>query len=321
MTVLRKVILGSTGIEVSELCLGTLTISVLQADISSDASIPMFRKALAMGINFFDTAWSYQTHDHVRKGLGSDIDDVVVASKIPAKSLADAKKQMEDCFRQLGVDRIDIMLLHLVCDEDDFQARRPVLDHLLELKAAGRIGAVGLSTHSIAGCRSAVAHSDVIEILFPVINSSGAGIVGGSLGEQLCVVRQAHEMGMGVFAMKPLAGGHLRAQAAEAFDYVRSLPCVDSVCVGMKSAEEVDVNTAIFSDGKLPVDQERLAELASTDRKLIINGLCTKCGACLEECDQKALSLGERTAEVDLSKCILCGYCGKVCPEFSIRVI
>jgi ferredoxin len=31
--------------------------------------------------------------------------------------------------------------------------------------------------------------------------------------------------------------------------------------------------------------------------------------------------MGEKKAEVDISKCILCGYCAAVCPEYVIRVV
>ena len=58
---------------------------------------------------------------------------------------------------------------------------------------------------------------------------------------------------------------------------------------------------------------------------------CIGCGACIDTCDQGALSLDESKADpkkgkkvqsvVDLTKCILCGYCAEVCPEFTIRII
>ncbi len=55
-------------------------------------------------------------------------------------------------------------------------------------------------------------------------------------------------------------------------------------------------------------------------KRVIIAGLCKGCGTCVETCPNGALSIVEEKAQVDVSGCILCGYCSAACPEFAIRV-
>jgi ferredoxin len=97
----------------------------------------------------------------------------------------------------------------------------------------------------------------------------------------------------------------------------------------MKSTAEVEMNVSIF-EGRA-VSDDILARLETSERSLKITRFCTGCGQCVETCDQGALSLDYSMADestgkkaqsvVDKTRCILCGYCAEVCPEFAIRVI
>jgi aryl-alcohol dehydrogenase-like predicted oxidoreductase len=321
MDFLRKVKLGRSGIEVTEFCFGTLTMSRIQANLSPESMVPVFQRALELGVNFFDTAHRYFTYDHVRLGLGREIKKVVIASKTGARDLTEAKNEIDSCFRDLKRDMIDIYLLHQVDSEEEFLYRRPVLDHLLELKRQGKVRAVGLSSHKIAGNLSAVKYAGELDILFPVINKKGLGIIDGTVEDGLRTIRQARDAGLGVYAMKPLAGGHLRHDVPAAINFLRQNDAIDAIAVGVKAVDEVEVNVAVFSDGKFPLDREKAGRIIAADRRTIVNFLCKRCGACLEHCDQHAISLGEKKAEINEEKCILCGYCAPHCPQFAIRVI
>ncbi len=321
MGYLKEVVLGKSGIKVSELCLGTLLIGKLQANLAPEQTIPLFQKAIEMGINFYDTAHRYGTYEHMRLGLGNKIGDVIIASKTDAKDKSTAKEEIEYCFKSLGRDMIDIYLLHQVPSREDFDRRRDVLDYLLSLKLKGRIRAVGLSSHTVEGNLIAYENSDVIDILFPILNKSGLGIVKGTLEEAIESIRLARSKNIGIYVMKPLAGGHLRKEAFDAIDFVRKLNIIDAIAIGMKTPEEVEVNVGIFSDGKLEIDEDKVKEIADIPRRVFINFLCKRCGRCIEECHQGAIYLTERKAEIDTSKCIMCGYCASVCPNFAIRVI
>jgi len=166
-------------------------------------------------------------------------------------------------------------------------------------------------------------------VLFPVLNSKGLGIIDGTAEDMLAACRTASDNGKGIYVMKPLAGGHLRSVPQEAFQYLRDTRIIDSICTGMKSPAEVEMNVSIFE--QQDVSQETLAHIETTTRRLKINQACIGCGTCVDTCDQGALSLDFSKADeskgkkaqsvVDEGKCILCGYCARVCPQFSIMVI
>ena len=193
------------------------------------------------------------------------------------------------------------------------------LECLLEHKKRGIIRAIGLSTHTIEGLKPAFEHPE-IEIVLPCVNRKGLGVNDASLDELLVQLQKLHAMGTGVYAMKPLAGGHLFGDVAESLNFVRELEPIDAIAVGMKGAAEVEMNVRIFNDEPVPAD---VAEKAGqVPKKLIIyHRICQGCGSCVEHCDQGALTLVDEKSVVDESKCILCGYCAEECPVFCIRVI
>ncbi|MBW1708839.1 MAG: aldo/keto reductase [Deltaproteobacteria bacterium] len=325
---MKQVLLGKTGIQVSELSFGSLILGRLQADLTEEEAAPAVAKAVELGINFFDTAQSYGTQKHLRLGLGRAVNDVVIATKTHARTREDAQKAFEESLKEFGRDYIDIYHCHLIESSDDLANRREVLDFLMELKEKGLIRATGASVHKVEAANVVAAEPD-FDILFPVLNSQGLGIPDGSAEEMLQACQLAKTNGKGIYAMKPLAGGHLRGSPKEAFKYLQAPGLVDSICVGMKSPAEVEMNVSVFEGREVP--QEVLAQVETVPRTLRIYNRCIGCGSCVEVCDQGALSLDYSQADekrgkeaqsvVDVSRCILCGYCAEVCPQFVIRVV
>jgi len=56
-------------------------------------------------------------------------------------------------------------------------------------------------------------------------------------------------------------------------------------------------------------------------KRLLVEEWCEGCGRCVKRCGFKALSLQGGRAVVDETKCMLCGYCGGVCPVFCLKII
>ncbi|MFH1625039.1 MAG: aldo/keto reductase, partial [Pseudomonadota bacterium] len=61
--------LGHTGLYVSELSIGTLILSRLQAGVTIEEGARVIKKALKLGINLIDSGTTYETQEHVREGL------------------------------------------------------------------------------------------------------------------------------------------------------------------------------------------------------------------------------------------------------------
>ncbi len=320
--------LGQTGIQVSELSFGTLIFSKHHANIAIETGAQAVKKGVDLGINLFDTASSYGTQDHLREGLKGLGDKVVISTKTHAKTQELARRDFEASLRELNREYIDIYHLHHIQDAADLTVRREVLEFLLGCKERGLIRAIGASVHTVKGARAVLAEQN-IDILFTVLNSGGLGIRDASMEDMLEICRQADDRGMGILVMKPLGGGHLRKSPKKAFDFLRNLGMVDSICVGMKSPAEVEMNVSLIEDRTL--SREILSQIETIPRRLRINDACLGCGACIEACAQGALSVDLSKADlskgkkghaiVDNDQCILCGYCGEACQQFAIRVV
>ncbi len=315
----RKLAVANTGITVSELCHGTLILGHLQANLTPEEGARAIAASLAAGVNFYDTAKGYRTYPHLVLGLkGVPEAQTVIASKSHASSYSEMRKDVEECLGELSRSCIDIFHLHLVASEEALRARQGALDCLVECLQAGMIRAVAASTHTVAGVE-ALNREPAIEVIFPVLNQHGLGIIDGTLDEMLECLRESKRRGKFVYAMKPLGGGHLSNEVEEALNYLRELDVCDAVAVGMKDEAEVEMNVAVFEDR--PVPDEIRQRVAGVARRLVVYDRCNLCGLCIDECDQGALTLGETRAEVDNSRCIFCGYCAAVCPEYVIRVV
>jgi aryl-alcohol dehydrogenase-like predicted oxidoreductase len=315
--------LGRTSLKVSRLCFGALTIGPLQSRLPLEKGAAIILSALRAGVNFIDTAEMYGTYPYIKKALfdyecleaGNNI---VIASKSYAESYEKMKKSIDEARRELKRSYIDIFLMHEQSSRLTLKGHHGALKCLLDAKEAGIVKAVGISTHSIEAVRAS-SLIDEIDVIHPLLNIKGLGITDGSAEDMAKAVLEASSMGKGIYAMKALGGGHFSKMNVEAFNYLLQKPYITSVAVGMQSLEEVLFNTAIFS-GKI-ADKKLLAGVLAQKRRLFVEGFCTGCGACLEKCPANALFIKKDKAAVRRDKCILCGYCAAVCPDFCLKVI
>ena len=314
---MKKVHLGNTGLEVTELCFGTLTMGRIQARLSPEEGAIAIRRALELGVNFFDTAKTYGSYPHLRKALDEWDSEVVIATKSKAGTYDDMETDVNAALEELNIKTIGVFHLHQVRSEEDFSERQGALECLLDYKKRGIIQSVGITAHSPYGVK-AILDCDDIEVIMPIINKDGFGIVDATLEEMEEVVKAAAAKGKSLYAMKPLGGGHLIKQIPEAINYIRNLGVFDAISVGMKTPNEVEMTARIF-EGK-PVPQNLLSKITTAIKRLIIYDSCKACGTCEETCDQEAIKVEGKKAKVNQEKCILCGYCAASCPVFCIRV-
>ncbi|GAW92664.1 aldo/keto reductase [Calderihabitans maritimus] len=315
---MQYVRLGNTGLLVSRLCFGTLTIGPLQANLPLQEGVAVLRHALDSGINFIDTAKSYGTYRYIREALRYSKNKVIVATKSYDYTYTGMHQSVVEALEEMGLEYIDIFLLHEQESRLTLQGHRPALEYLLEAKEKGIVRAVGISSHSVEAVRAAAAMPE-IDVIHPLVNQAGIGIRGGNLDDMLEAIKEAYRQGKGVYGMKALGGGHLISQVEEALKFAFSLPWVHSFAVGMQSIAEVEFNLALLEGRKPP--PEVLRHLGGRRRFLHIEEWCQGCGSCVERCPWEALEIVNGRAQVDPGICVLCGYCGAVCPEFCIKVI
>ena len=180
--------LGTTDIDVSVICLGTMTFGEQNSQIDGFQQMDY---ALDRGINFFDTAELYpirprkETYGRTEKIIGNWLKDrgnrdkIIIASKIASKSTGlewiregsknlgfdkkNLNKAVDDSLIRLQTDYIDLYQLHWperkvpLFGQLDFEhdpndnkwnALEKVLENLKELIKAGKIRYVGLSNET-----------------------------------------------------------------------------------------------------------------------------------------------------------------------------
>jgi aryl-alcohol dehydrogenase-like predicted oxidoreductase len=153
--------LGSSGLKVSRLCLGTLTFgdpSWRSYVLDEDESRPIIRRALDLGINFFDTAdmYSLGVSEEVVGRILKDLvprRDVVIASKVffpmsddpndAGLSRKHITESIDASLTRLGTDYIDLYQIHRW---DPATTADEVLSTLDDVIKAGKVRYIGASS-------------------------------------------------------------------------------------------------------------------------------------------------------------------------------
>lgn len=315
---MERVRLGDTNIEVSRLCFGSLTMTPFQANLSIKEGANLIQYAYEKGINFIDTAEIYDNYSYIKEALKTiKREDYVIATKTYAYTKEMARNSLESALKEIGTDYIDVFLLHEQESIHTIRGHFEAVEYFMKAKEEGKIRAFGISTHKIAGAIGAQQIKE-IDLIHPIVNKNGIGIHDGSIDDMLKNLKDLHNMGKGIYAMKPLGGGHLIRKFEESLKFVRDIPYIDSIAIGMQSKDEIDANVKIIENKS--IDLEIINSLKKKNRKLIVADYCIGCGNCQDRCQQNGINVIDGMA-VPNENCILCGYCATVCPEFCIKVI
>ena len=316
---MNKRFLGNTNIEVTELCFGALPMGPLQKNLSPIESAKVIELALNKGINFIDTAQMYKTYEPIAIAMKNTGIRPIIASKSNKKSYLEMEAAVNEALHSLNIEYIDIFHLHAAREGANvFDIFAEALKCLVDMKKKGLIKAIGISTHSVA-VASIAAENDLIDVVFPIINMNGMGLLDGTKEEMVQAIKKLHKSGKGIYLMKILAGGSLINNYHNALEYARGIEDYHSIALGMTSIEEVEYNINYFegkNTGELP------SNTAHTKKALASKSMCKSCGKCIIACPNNAISFDfENKASIDSSTCLTCGYCTPVCPEFAIRIV
>jgi len=179
-------------------------------------------------------------------------------------------KDIETSLANLRTDYIELYQVHNpgLADLDTVTAPGGALEALLEAKAAGKIGHIGVTAH-LATVFEKLLELDWVEtIMFPY------NIVENQ-GEEL--MRRCTEKDIGFVCMKPLAGGALE-DATLALRYIRQNPDVSVVIPGMYDVAEIDQNLAAMED-ESPLSEKELEKIEEI-RKTLGTQFCRRCNYC-----------------------------------------
>ena len=235
------VTLGKTGIQTSRLAMGTGTVGSghhsHQTALGVKGLSDLLLNGYDHGLRFFDSADSYGSHPHVAEALKHvPRDKVTVLTKTWARDPASARADLDRFRRELGIDHIDICLMHCLTEGDWTERYKGVMDVLSEAKQKGIIRAHGCSCHSIEGLRAA-AKSPWVDVDLVRINPVGA-YMDASPDTVVSVIREMRAAGKAIVGMKILGQGELRHRQDEALNFALGLNLLDAFTIGAESPSE-----------------------------------------------------------------------------------
>lgn len=134
-------LLGKTGVQVSELCFGTMSFG---GDADADMSARLYHRAREAGINFFDCANGYSSgkaEELLGKFIANERDEVVITSKVffPTGRDINARGanrrhislEVEKSLKRLNTDRIDVYFIHHYDENTPLEETVQALDDLV----------------------------------------------------------------------------------------------------------------------------------------------------------------------------------------------
>ena len=297
--------LGRTGLEVSVAGLGCGGSSRLglAAGKTRAESVAVVRRALDLGVNFLDTAEAYGTEEIVGEALrGAGRDSAVVATKArvrrggAARTPAEIAAGVDGSLKRLGVERIDLYMLHAVAPGDYAAARDRLRPALERAREAGKIAHIGITetgprdprhdmlaraladdSWDAAMCAFHMMNQNARRRVFPAARARGVGTIvmfavraifsdAAYLARTMRALAAAGKVPRDLAATgRPLdflvRGGGAESVIDAAYRYARHEPGVDTVLFGTGEAAHAEANVASILRPPLPAaDRARLAE-------------------------------------------------------------
>lgn len=313
-------ILGKTGLEISRVGLGGIPIQKIDAE----GTRALIAELVNSGVNFIDTARGYTvSEEYLGYALEGVRDRFVLATKSMARTKEAMAKDVKTSLKNLRTDYIDLYQIHNpnAKDLDTVMAEDGALSALLEAKAAGKIGHIGITLHSadLFGCALELDWVETIMFPYNIVETQG---------EEL--IARCAEKNIGFICMKPLAGGAID-DATVALRFILANDAVTVVIPGMADTAEIAQNVAA-ADNVSPLTDDEQKKIAAIREDLGTN-FCRRCNYCApctvginipavflfegyySRYDLKEWSIARySTLPKTASDCIECGACETRCP-------
>lgn len=312
--------LGSTGLKVSRLGFGGIPIQ----RITQEEATALIHKLPEYGVNYIDTARGYTvSEEYLGIAMEGIRDKFVLATKSMARTREAMEKDIETSLKNLRTDHIDLYQVHNAppAQMKIVTGEGGALEALLEAKAAGKIGHIGVTAHEVATFEMALDMDWVETIMFPYnfVELQAADLI-----------KKCAEKGKGFICMKPLAGGAIE-NAPLAMRFIASNKDITVNIPGMANEDELKQNVAAACD-PAPLSEEELKEVQNI-RDTLGNQFCRRCNYCqpctmginisfcftingyLTRYGLKDWAIGRyKGMSVEPNACIECGMCESRCP-------
>lgn len=306
-------ILGRTGLRVSEIgmgCEGFLE--------KTDGQVLEFVNLMEQeGVNCIDL---YSPNPNMRSALGRALegrrDKFVLQAHLctvwtdgqykRTRSLSEVKAGFEDQLARLQTDHVEIGMIHYVDSPDEWEKieKGEIMRYAQELKEAGRIGCIGLSSHNPEAALRAV-NSGLVDVLMFSVNPCYDLLPASETVDDLWAEksyepfltnmdpqrRELYEtcqrLGVGITVMKAFGGGDLLNEkyspagkalsAIQCLHYALTRPAVACVMSGARCLKDLKASIAYASASEKEKDY---ASALAALPKISWKGHCMYCGHC-----------------------------------------
>jgi uncharacterized protein len=280
--------LGKTGLKVPVISFG-----VMRADNPN-----LCKAAYEKGIKLFDTANAYQNgNNEIMLGnLFKDYprESFFLATKVRAGGVdkegkptnetteEDFLEKFNTSLSRLKMSYVDILYVHSV-NNPELIEHKPILKALKKLKKDGKVKYVGISTHSNeAAVINAAASSENWDVILTAYNFMQTYV-----SELKGAIRKANEAGLGIVAMKTMAGGGFfdkektkPINTTAAIKWALSNPDIHTSIPGMTDFDQLALNVKIMSDITLTEEEKKDLIVPTAEAGLYCNG----CKNCIPAC-------------------------------------
>jgi aryl-alcohol dehydrogenase-like predicted oxidoreductase len=236
--------LGPRKIQLSRLAMGTGThggngSSNQTRKLGYQGVAELFRAAYDQGVNFWDSADQYGSHTYLREALKTvPRDKVVILTKTNSATAQTVKADIDRFRKEIGVDYIDILLMHKMEAADwNVQMKGP-MDVISEAQDRGIVRSHGVSCHTFDALKTA-ASEPWVEIDLARINPARVAM-DADPAAVIGVLKQMKRAGKGVIGMKILGQGALRSKTDEALQFALAQDCLDCFTIGSESRGEME---------------------------------------------------------------------------------
>ena len=313
-------VLGKTGLKISRLGVGGIPIQRIDAD-GTKQLLQCMHEA---DVNYIDTARGYTvSEEYIGYALEGIRQDFVLATKSMARDKESMARDIDTSLKNLRTDYIDLYQIHNpnLAQIEQVMAPGGALEALLEAKAQGKIGHIGITLHLMECFEKALECEWVETIMFPynIVETQG-----------LDLIAECAKKNIGFIDMKPLAGGALD-DATLAIRFIAANPNVSVIIPGMATEDEFRQNLAAIEDTSA-LNENEIAKMEAI-RQSLGTQFCRRCNYCapcavginiagvfLMEGYYSRYGLQDWAASryagfaKKASDCIQCGVCESRCP-------
>ncbi len=318
---MKNVTLGVTGITVPQNGFGALPIQ----RVTLEQAVPILRRAYEGGMRFFDTARAYSDSEQKLGAAFGDgylkREEIIIATKTPAKTPEDFWKDLDTTLNLLKTDYIDIYQFHLMGECWVPGQDNGMYECMQKAKEQGLIRHIGGTAHKIGIARQIVECGYYETLQYPISYLAD--------DREIELIRLCNERNVGLICMKGLAGGLITdARAAMAFigQFDGTVPIW-----GIQRESELEQWLSFMKE--TPVMDDEIRAFISREQEELKGEFCRGCGYCMpctmdiqiNNCNRMSLMLRRAPSQVWLSEhwqeemkkiesCIECGACLPKCP-------